>query len=134
MDFLLSSRCRVIAQLNRESNREFGLNSFSFSEPRTLDDDGKTSVVVTPITNEVNEGESITLRYDRRVINHSARVEDLSEGTIASFVHGLEIANRVEFEPGCFKVVTVDGVPWLTIDDYVVVAKIKLECKPDETI
>lgn len=134
MDFLLSSRCRVIAQLNRETSREFGLNSFSFSEPKTLDDEGKTSIVVTPIDSEVNKGESITLRYDRRVINHSARVEDLSEGTIASFVHGLEIANRVEFEPGCYKVVEIDGVPWLTIDDYVVVAKIKLEYKSDETI
>lgn len=134
MDFLLSSRCRVIAQLNQETNRMFGLTDFTFAPPFALGEQGKVSVVVTPTTDEVNEGESITLRYSRRVINHSTRVADLSESTITSLVHSLEIANRVEFEPGSFQVVYVDGVPWLTIDDYVVVAKIKLECKPDETI
>lgn len=134
MEFLLSSRSRIIAQLNREAERTFGVGEFMFSTPVQLDDEGKTSLLITPVSDDVNQGKAIDLKYERRVINDTINALNYTEADILRFVKDLEIACRVEFEAGSWSVVTDENGEWLIIDDFVVMAKIKLERSANETI
>ena len=134
MEFLLSSRSRIIAQLNREAERTFGVEEFVFSKPIKLDDEGKTSLLITPVSADVNQGEAINLNYARRVINNTVNAESYTDSDIERFVKDLEIASRVEFEAGSWGIVTDESGDWLVIDDFVVTAKIKLERTANETI
>lgn len=134
MEFLLSSRSRIIAQLNREAERSFGVGEFMFSTPVQLDDEGKTSLLITPVSDDVNQGKAIDLKYARRVINDTVNALNYADSDILGFVKDLEVACRVEFEAGCWAVISDDDGDWLIIDDFVVLAKIKLERSANETI
>lgn len=134
MEFLLSSRSRVVAQLNRETERQFGVEDFSFSAPIQVDDAGGVSVTITPNNDTINQGQPIVLDYTRRVINDKAKLLDASESIVAEFVHSLAVAARVEFEPGCWRVSQEGGIHWLYIDDYAVQARIALEYVSDESL
>lgn len=135
MDFLLSSRRRVVAQLNSESGQVFNPDDFDFSAPERLNDAGGTRVVLTPRTEEINAGVAITVNYDRRVLEGEVtRLSDHSDAAVRDFIDSLQAACRVEFDEGSWRVTTDDQGTWLIIDDYVAVAKLKLESTPDERL
>lgn len=134
MEFLLSSRSRVIVQLNREKERSFGVEEFTYAKPVRLDDEGKTSLLITPVSDCVNRGGGIALNYTRRVINSVVQVPGYTPDAIEKLIRDLEVACRVEFEPGSWSIQEDESGTWLHIDDFVVISKIKLECVPNETI
>lgn len=126
MSFQLTSRSRLIAQLNQDRGRNFGPGDFTFGKPR-VDDDGLTHVTITPVTEETNQGQPIELVYARRVIRNTSQVDPTDKEVVGELVKSLAIAVRADFEPGCFWTVERDGKTILIIDDYVVDGEIILE-------
>lgn len=134
MNFNVSSKARLIGNLNQSARVSYGPALFEFSMPESISSSGETKVILTPKDNTTNDGETITLEYQRRLVNGTHRVADLSDQTLASLIESIENATRVELEPGCWCLVERDAQHLLIIDDYVVSAEIVLEVLPDEKL
>lgn len=134
MNFNVSSKARLIGNLNQSARVSYGPALFEFSTPESITPAGETKVILTPKDSTTNDGEQITLEYQRRIVNGTHRVVDLSEQTLAALVESIENATRVEFEPNCWCLIERDAQHLLVIDDYVVSAEIVLEVLPDEKL
>lgn len=132
MSFQLTSRSRLIAQLNQDRGRNFGPGDFTFGKPR-IDEDGLTHVTITPVSEETNQGQPIELVYERRVIRNSSQVNPTDNEAVGELVTSLAIAVRCDIEPGSFWKVERDGKTVLIIDDYVIDGEITLGVK-DESL
>ncbi len=132
MSFQLTSRSRLIAQLNQDRGRNFGPGDFAFDKPHT-DDEGLTHVSITPVSEAINQGQPIELVYERRVIRNTSSIDPSDNGAVDDLVKSLAIAVRTDFEEGCFRTVERDGKTILIIDDYVVDGEIILGVK-DESL
>lgn len=102
---------------------------FVYSLPRPLSGDGDTRVVLTPA-----DGEQIKLDYQRNLLTGTYHVTALDDRNLTAVVADLEDTLRGTIDRGCWMLKYRKKVPYLAINDYLVLAELRLEVVPDENL
>lgn len=124
MEFLTTSKFKVIAQLNAREGKLFGPLDFAWSVPSDVD--GLTNVTLTPI-GQANSGHPITLRYPRIEIEDVQHVQCITDGEIEKVLAGIEHKYKVQIDRDLVVIEHDTACACITINDYVIKGTVLVE-------